>query len=130
MRTALALASFLGFSLAQDPTTSSTTVIDTTATIWVTASPSAATAAPQFINNSTFVSAVLNGTNTWRGQFNATPLSWNRTLATFASSYLASFGPVSLENGTECNFSHSGGPYGENIALGCTDVTGCVDLCE
>lgn len=113
-----------------DTSTVTETVSTTTNTVYVTATSTIASDVPQFTSNATFVSAVLNSTNTWRNEFNATALTWNMTLAAFASSYLTSMGPLALTNGTECNFSHSGGPYGENIALGCTDVTGCVDLCE
>lgn len=102
-----------------------------TATITVTASPTIiASNAPEFTDIAAFTAAVLNSTNVIRSNFNASSVSWNDTLADFASSYLASMGPLELFNGTECNFSHSGGPYGENIALGCTEVTGCVDLCK
>lgn len=37
-------------------------------------------------------------------------------------------GTESPESGSECDFAHSGGAYGENLALGCNEVTGCVDL--
>lgn len=101
-----------------------------TVTIIVTTSPATPSDAPQFRDNATFTSAVLNTTNHVRQEFNATDLTWNQTLADFASSYLWSMGPWNFTNGTECNFSHSGGPYGENLALGCTEVTGCVDMCK
>lgn len=136
MQTLLALAGLLGLALASpadtSPTPSTITEIASTitATLSVTASPTIFSVVPQFTDSATFTYAVLNSTNTWRSQFNASNVSWNQTLADFASSYLASMGPLAAENGTECIFEHSGGPYGENIALGCTDVTGCVDLCE
>lgn len=107
------------------PTTPAATV-----TIIVTASPAIPSDAPQFRDNATFASAVLDTTNFVRQEFNATALAWNQTLADFSSSYLWSMGPWNLTNGTECNFSHSGGPYGENLALGCTNVTGCVNMCK
>lgn len=34
---------------------------------------------------------------------------WNQTIADFAQDYL---------NGNNCQFEHSGGPYGENLAIG------------
>lgn len=37
-------------------------------------------------------------------------------------------GAESTESGSECDFEHSGGPYGENLALGCNEVTECVEL--
>lgn len=36
-------------------------------------------------------------------------MSWNLTLSTYAETYLDT---------QQCNFAHSGGPYGENIAIG------------
>lgn len=102
----------------------------TTITVIVTASPTIPSEAPQFTNKASFASALLNSTNFIRQEFNASPLAWNQTLADFSSSYLWSMGSLNLTNGTECNFSHSGGPYGENLALGCTDVAGCVDMCK
>lgn len=118
------LIGFIGSTFASTP------VPYTTMTVVVTATPTIASNAPQFTNTAAFKSAVLNSTNFFRSDFNATAVSWNQTLATFASSYLSSMGSLELTNGSECNWSHSGGPYGENIALGCQDVTGCVDLCE
>ncbi|KAJ4393099.1 hypothetical protein N0V93_002306 [Gnomoniopsis smithogilvyi] len=105
------------------PTTPATTV-----TISVTESPSIPSDAAQFRDNTTFIAAVLNATNLARQEFNASALNWNHTLAEFSSSFLTSMGPGNSTNGTECNFSHSGGPYGENLALGCTEVSGCVDM--
>lgn len=101
-----------------------------TVTFTVTASPNIPSNASQFRYNSTLASAVLNTTNFVRREFDASPLTWNQTLADFSSSYLWSMGPWNFMNGTECNFSHSGGPYGENLALGCTDAIGCVEKCR
>lgn len=102
----------------------------TTVTVIITAPPSIPSNAPEFKNNGTFASAILNSTNFIRQEFNASALAWNQTLADFSSAYLSAMGPLNFTNGTECNFSHSGGPYGENLALGCSDVTGCVEMCE
>lgn len=139
---ASALAGLLSLALASSPspTPSTITVIASTITntVIVTASPTIASDAPQFASGAAvFSDAVLNSTNTWRSQFGAAAVAWNETLAAFATSYLASMGFGSgvgggdaPADGSECEFAHSGGPYGENIALGCVDVTGCVDLCE
>ncbi|PSS03384.1 CAP domain-containing protein [Coniella lustricola] len=97
-------------------------------TVSTTAPPLIPSGASQYRNTSVFTSAVLNSTNVFRGEYGAGSLAWNQTLADFAVGYLGSMGSLSPSNGTECNFSHSGGPYGENMALGCNDVTGCVDL--
>ncbi|KAL1881279.1 hypothetical protein Daus18300_001131 [Diaporthe australafricana] len=95
-------------------------------TVTITAAPSIASTAPQFTDTALFKSAILNSTNVFRSQHNATAVTWNNTLSSFASSYLASMGSSSPDS--ECDFAHSGGPYGENLALGCNEVTGCVDL--
>lgn len=110
--------------------TISPAVPPTTVTAIATAPPSMPSDAPQFRDNTTLASALLNSTNYIRQEFNAGALAWNQTLADFASSYLWSMGPANPTDGTECIFAHSGGPYGENLAIGCIDVTGCVEMCE
>ncbi|KAI3391363.1 hypothetical protein diail_7472 [Diaporthe ilicicola] len=97
-------------------------------TITITAPPSIASTAPQFTDTALFTSAILNSTNFFRSEHNASAVTWNKTLSSYASSYLASMGSASPDSGSECDFAHSGGPYGENLALGCNEVTGCVDL--
>lgn len=121
--TSLCLVGLASLALAATPTPY------TTLTVTVTPTPTIASTAPQFINVTAFTSAVLNSTNFFREEFNASSVVWNNTLADFASSYLSAMGSLDLNNGSECNWSHSGGPYGENIALGCDSVTGCTDLC-
>ena len=64
-----------------------------------------------------FTSAILNSTNTYRTQHDAPSLTWNATLASFASSWLS----------TSCKMSHSGGPYGENLAIGYPDPAAAVE---
>ncbi|KAF2788377.1 PR-1-like protein [Melanomma pulvis-pyrius CBS 109.77] len=61
----------------------------------------------EYTDASAFKDAVLNGTNTYRRQHNATGLVWNSTLEAFAEAW-----------GDDCRFGHSGGPYGENLASG------------
>lgn len=130
------LAGFIGLAAAITITDTLAPVIVTKTmplsivTVSTTASPLIPSNAPQYNNTAVFTSAVLNSTNAFRGEYGAGPLGWNQTLADFASAYLGSMGALSPSNGTECNFSHSGGLYGENMALGCDDVTGCVNLCK
>lgn len=95
-------------------------VLTTAATVTVTEAPSVPSTALQYTSNALFTSAILNSTNFFRTEHNASWIYWNETLEDFASSY--------LNNDSDCDFAHSGGPYGENIAIGCSDVTGCVDL--
>ncbi|KAK7027950.1 Transcription factor [Paramarasmius palmivorus] len=49
----------------------------------------------------------LSGHNTIRGQHHAEPLTWNPDLASAAQNWA-----------NQCNFTNSGGPYGENLAWG------------
>ncbi|KAJ4417510.1 hypothetical protein N0V85_001805, partial [Neurospora sp. IMI 360204] len=102
-------------------------------TITITASPTggntpaASSSAPSFLNYTIFTSALLNSTNFYRAQHNASSVSWNSTLASFASSYLDGKLGISSSN-KKCELTHSRGPYGENLALGCSDVQSCVEM--
>jgi uncharacterized protein YkwD len=87
--------------------------------VTITALPSAPSQAPQFVSSDLFTSAILNSTNFFRAEHNATAVIYNETLEAFAADY--------LDGDTDCTFAHSGGPYGENIALGCSDAQSCVD---
>lgn len=51
--------------------------------------------------------SVLNSVNMFRKQHNASPLSWNDTLASYAANHASG-----------CVFQHTKGPYGENLAAG------------
>ncbi|KAG5361384.1 Protein PRY1 [Yarrowia sp. E02] len=53
--------------------------------------------------------SILDTQNAKRAEHNAVPFAWNETLASFAADYL---------NKAQCNFEHSNGPYGENLAMG------------
>lgn len=56
-----------------------------------------------------FASGLLNYHNQVRSQHSAPAMQWDSTLASYAQNYL---------NNQNCVFAHSGGPYGENIAIG------------
>ncbi|KAH8896018.1 extracellular scp domain-containing protein [Thozetella sp. PMI_491] len=88
-------------------------------TTTITVGPSIPSQAPQFVDNDLFTSAILNSTNFYRSEHNASAVVYNDTLSDFATDYL---------DGNNCDFEHSGGPYGENLALGCSDATGCVEM--
>ncbi|MCJ1309942.1 hypothetical protein MMC25_003603 [Agyrium rufum] len=94
------------------------TTLITTILLTSTASapPSSPTNPPQYTSPSLFQSSILNSTNFYRTQHNATSLTWNTTLATYAQSYSSS-----------CTFKHSGGPYGENLAEGYANATSSVE---
>ncbi len=88
-------------------------------TVTITAAPSIPSTVPEFVSDHLFTSAILNSTNFFRTENNASWIEWNSTIASFASHYLSS--------DTDCNFAHSGGPYGENIAMGYPDAASSVD---
>ncbi|KAI8059950.1 CAP domain-containing protein, partial [Gilbertella persicaria] len=52
------------------------------------------------------IQTILNVHNTFRARHSSPPLVWNATLANFANQWTL-----------RCQFAHSGGPYGENLAL-------------
>lgn len=66
----------------------------------------------EYTSNSTFKDTILSITNTYRRQHNATSLRWNETLV-----------ETSQEWSDKCEFKHSGGPYGENLSSGYSNVT-------
>lgn len=97
-------------------TASTLTVQGPTVTTYV-ASPSTP-ASPQYTDSLTFRTSLLNSTNFYRWQHNASDLAWNDSLASYASSYAA-----------KCVWAHSHAPegYGENLARGYPDVESAVD---
>ncbi|KAI1205674.1 PR-1-like protein [Annulohypoxylon truncatum] len=123
-------------------------------TIVVTVAPPIPSDAPSFTDHDTFTSAILNSTNFYRTTYNASNVRWNSTLESFASSYLSAHAssklklkrdndnsndrsnianastPAELEirDDKTCHMAHSGGPYGENLAIGCSDAASCVDM--
>jgi uncharacterized protein YkwD len=87
--------------------------------VTITTSAPLPTAEPQWVDEPAFTSAILNSTNFYRHEHNASDVAWNATLEAYANSYLAS--------DTGCTFAHSGGPYGENLALGYANATASVE---
>ncbi|KAF1965033.1 PR-1-like protein [Bimuria novae-zelandiae CBS 107.79] len=63
--------------------------------------------AKDYTDDDVFRNTVLNVTNTYRKQHNATAVQWNESLAEFAGEW-----------SEKCEFKHSGGPSGENLASG------------
>ncbi|KAI1397243.1 PR-1-like protein [Hypoxylon fuscum] len=101
-------------------------------TIVVTVAPAIPSDAPSFVDHDAFTSAILNSTNTYRATYNASAVRWNSTLEDFAQSYLdtsssSSSSSSRRRDGETCDMQHSGGPYGENLALGCSTAGSCVD---
>ncbi|KAH7308039.1 CAP domain-containing protein [Stachybotrys elegans] len=91
-------------------------------TVIVTVQPPIPSDVPQWASDRLFTSAVLNSTNTYRAEHNASDVTWNETLARFASAHLDDD-----DGGGGCDFEHSGGPYGENLAIGYPNVTASVE---
>ncbi|KAK2025753.1 SCP-like extracellular protein [Colletotrichum zoysiae] len=89
--------------------------------VTITQGPPSPTAQPEWTSDDTFTSAVLNITNSYRNQHRAPDVTWNGTLAGFAADYLDDM------SGDSCDFEHSGGPYGENLAKGYPDATRSVE---
>lgn len=90
-------------------------------TVTITTAPPIPSSSPEFVTESLFTSAILNSTNFFRAEHNASAVTYNATLERFAQHYLDS-------DRRDCKLAHSGGPYGENLALGCSDAQGCVRL--
>lgn len=90
-----------------------------TVIVTITAAPAIPSNEPSYSISTSFTSAILNSTNTYRRQYNASSLYWNTTLEKFATSY--------LQSDTTCRFAHSGGPYGENLAIGYANATAAVE---
>ncbi|KAF1824149.1 PR-1-like protein, partial [Dissoconium aciculare CBS 342.82] len=59
---------------------------------------------------------ILNSTNTYRLQHNASTVTWNSTLADFAQAYAQT-----------CKWEHSDSPYGENLAAGYSSPGRAID---
>jgi pathogenesis-related protein 1 len=98
-------------SPAQETTSTSEAAPETTST-----STSVPTSAP---TDSSFQSQILNEHNVKRALHGVSALSWDSTLEAYAQAYADKY---------DCSgtLTHSGGQYGENLALGYT-VTGSVD---
>ena len=70
----------------------------------------------EYASDSDFQETILNVTNLYRQQHNASQLTWNESLAEYAKDW-----------SEDCKFEHSGGPSGENLASGYPNVTASVE---
>lgn len=70
----------------------------------------------EYANDSTFQSTILEVSNLYRREHNASSLAWNRTLAEYADVW-----------SKDCKFKHSGGTSGENLASGYPNATASVE---
>ncbi|KAF2967945.1 hypothetical protein GQX73_g5637 [Xylaria multiplex] len=107
------LTAFLPFLFTHPVCSQKTTIV-------ITVTPAIPSAVPEFVSDEAFTSAVLNSTNVYREAHNASEVAWNETLEAFATSYLDKVG-------SDCKFAHSGGPYGENLAIGYANATASVE---
>jgi len=75
------------------------------------------TTSKSYTSDSDFQSSILDAHNFFRDEHNATDLKWNSTSAKYAVAYAK-----------ECDFKHSAGPTGENLAAGYENVTTAVNV--
>jgi len=68
------------------------------------------TKTPTNASTSSDESTILAAHNAYRAKHSAPALKWNSTLASYAQNW-----------SDGCEFKHSGGPYGENLAMGYAD---------
>ncbi|RDW64198.1 hypothetical protein BP5796_10700 [Coleophoma crateriformis] len=87
-----------------------------TVVVTTTASSAPTATSTQYTSDSDFQSSVLDAHNFYRKQHNASNLAWNATSATAAQSW-----------GAKCDFVHSGGPTGENLAAGYPNASASID---
>ncbi|KAK6240535.1 hypothetical protein SCA6_005924 [Theobroma cacao] len=59
----------------------------------------------------------LNAHNTARAAVGVGPMTWDNNVAAFAQNY-------ANQHIGDCNLVHSGGPYGENLAMSSADLSG------
>ncbi|PRT56043.1 Protein PRY2 [Wickerhamiella sorbophila] len=86
-----------------------------------TAAPAPATSSAADSSDSnldSFAQTIVDYHNKVRAEHGVGAVEWDDELASFASNYLA---------GDNCQFKHSGGPYGENIAMGYGTTTGALE---
>lgn len=93
-----------------------TEVVATTITHYYTAPAPTVPLSPQYTDDLDFRTSILNSTNFYRYEHSAGFLYWNTTLAAYAQEY-----------SSKCEWQHSHGAYGENLARGYTNVTAAVE---
>jgi len=108
----LTLPATLAFLLASKVSASPAAAAASTITMSTPPAPTSTS----YIKNTDFQEVMLSTHNFFRLEHNVSALTWNDTLATFASSYAK-----------KCEFEHSGGAYGENLAAGYQNATAAVE---
>ncbi|KFY91217.1 hypothetical protein V498_05571 [Pseudogymnoascus sp. VKM F-4517 (FW-2822)] len=111
MRLQLPVFLLLPFAYAVVTVTVHTTIHTTLGAVAIPTPPST-----QYISPRAFQRAILETHNFYRKEHNASALAWNRTSAAFAADWAEA-----------CEFEHSGGPTGENLAAGYPNATASID---
>lgn len=127
----------VGWSVYSVDSKTLTSTLTSTSTVVV---PSSTQIPSSYNSDSDFRSSILNSTNHYRKQHNATQVKWNETLAVYARIYAAkclwshSVIPSTLLFLSSFKFSQSlilssikGGPSGENLAEGYPNTTASVE---
>lgn len=94
----------------------SITIRDAPSIVTITVAAPTSPPSESYTTDSTLIDSALNSTNVFRQQHNAPPLTWNTSLADAAASWAS-----------KCQWKHSDGPTGENLALGYPDMTSAID---
>ncbi|KAE9381276.1 PR-1-like protein [Stipitochalara longipes BDJ] len=102
--TSLVFLLFAGTALAKVSTT----------IVTMTAPP--VPASTSYTSDQDFQNDILAATNFYRSEHGVAPLTWNATSAKYAADW-----------SSNCNFVHSGGPTGENLAAGYANASASVD---
>ncbi|KAL3476781.1 CAP domain-containing protein [Aspergillus californicus] len=116
--TILLLSFFLTYLTTPTLAATDTAVMTVTATATTTVTATADPVVPQdpsYTNPTKFESSILETSNAYRTAHNASSLTWNDTLASFAKKWAKG-----------CAWKHSDGPYGENIAYGYGNASAAV----
>ncbi|TVY86734.1 Repressed by EFG1 protein, partial [Lachnellula willkommii] len=85
-------------------------------TVTLTQSAAPTATSTSFTSDDTFEKDMLDAHNFYRGEHNASALSWNASSASVGEKWSSA-----------CNFVHSGGPTGENLAAGYANASASVD---
>jgi len=114
------LVTYTTSTFATGSTVGIATIVGSTVDSTEIARPSGETLASADVNMAWegrgFTDAVLNSTNQYRSQHEASALKWNQTLASYAQ-----------DHADGCEMKHTGGPYGENLAQGYATPTLAID---
>ncbi|ELR02131.1 hypothetical protein VC83_06969 [Pseudogymnoascus destructans] len=100
------------------PSAYATVTVTVHTTIHTTLGAAATPAAPstEYTSPRAFRRAILDTHNFYRKDHNASALAWNGTSAAYAAEWAEA-----------CEFEHSGGPSGENLAAGYPNATSSID---